>query len=246
MHILLTNDDGYRAEGINILERVLGDYGHDVCMVAPHTEQSAKSHSMSVHGNMTVWRWDRRHYSLEGTPSDCVIFPMRSGFIHFTPDVIVSGINHGYNLSSDTIYSGTCAAARQGAMYGIPSIAISAQKDERGIYDFTSAAEYLSRNLENFVSVLDGDSFLSLNFPPYWNGKVEKAGLGCISYQDRYTYTDDGKKITLRGDGYALEFEEVERKYPGDMSLTRNGTATATIIKINPVSDGERMENLIL
>ena len=245
MYILLTNDDGYTAEGINTLERVLTEHGHDVCMVAPHTQQSAKSHAMSVHGSMTLWRWDDRHYSLEGTPADCVIYPIRSGLIT-RPDVIVSGINHGYNLSSDTIYSGTCGAARQGAMYRIPSIAISSEKDERGKYDFSSASEYLASHLESFVSLLDGDSFLSLNFPPHWNGKVEKAGLGFIHYYDRYTFSDDGKKIVLSGDGYGLEFDEVEKEYPGDMTITRSGAATATVIKINPVTDGERMEKLIL
>ena len=245
MYILLTNDDGYTAEGINTLGRVLTEHGHDVCMVAPHTQQSAKSHAMSVHGSMTLWRWDDRHYSLEGTPSDCVIYPIRSGLIP-RPDVIVSGINHGYNLSSDTIYSGTCGAARQGAMYRIPSIAISSEKDERGNYDFSSASKYLASHLESFVSLLDGDSFLSLNFPPHWNGKVEKAGLGFIHYYDRYTFSDDGKKIVLSGDGYGLEFDEVENEYPGDMTITRSGAATATVIKINPVTDGERMEKLIL
>lgn len=245
MYILLTNDDGYLAEGINTLERVLTEHGHTVFMVAPHTEQSAKSHSMSVHGSMTAWRWDERHYSLEGTPSDCVIYPIRSGLLP-RPDVIVSGINHGYNLSSDTIYSGTCGAARQGAMYRIPSVAVSSQKDETGKYDFIAPSEYLASHLETFASLLDGDSFLSLNFPPHWNGMVEKAGLGFIHYYDRYVYDDDGRKIVLHGDGYGLDFEEVEKEYPGDMTLTRSGTATATVIRISPVSDSERMERLIL
>lgn len=245
MYILLTNDDGYLAEGINTLERVLTEHGHTVFMVAPHTEQSAKSHSMSVHGSMTAWRWDERHYSLEGTPSDCVIYPIRSGLLP-RPDVIVSGINHGYNLSSDTIYSGTCGAARQGAMYRIPSVAVSSQKDEAGKYDFIAPSEYLASHLETFASLLDGDSFLSLNFPPHWNGRVEKAGLGFIHYYDRYVYDDDGRKIVLHGDGYGLDFEEVEKEYPGDMTLTRSGTATATVIRISPVSDSERMERLIL
>ncbi len=246
MQILLTNDDGYLAEGINVLESVLKRHGHTVCVVAPHTQQSAKSHSMSVHGSMTVWRHDDMHFSLEGTPSDCVIFPIRAGFLPIVPDAVISGINHGYNLSSDTIYSGTCGAARQGAMYHIPSIAISAEKEKGGVYDFESAAEYLSSHLESFIPVLDGESFLNLNFPPHWNGEVRKAGLGCISYYDRYTCSDDGKKIVLEGDGYGLEFKDIETCYPGDRALAEKGYATATVISVHPVSDGERMERLTL
>lgn len=246
MQILLTNDDGYLAEGILVLENVLRRYGHTVCVVAPHTQQSAKSHSMTVHGCVTVWRRDEMHYSLEGTPSDCVIFPLRSGFLPFVPDVVVSGINHGYNLSSDTIYSGTCAAARQGAMYHIPSIAISAEKEKGGVYDFEVAADWLSRHLECLVSVLDGESFLNLNFPPHWNGEVRKAGLGSISYYDRYTCRDEGGKIVLEGEGCTLDFKEIEKGYPGDRILAEQGYATCTVISVHPVSDRERMERLTL
>lgn len=246
MRILLVNDDGYRAEGILTLERILCEKGHDVCMVAPHTEQSAKSHAMTVHGSVTCYRWDERHYSLEGTPADCVIYSVRGRILPFTPDVVISGINHGYNLSSDTIYSGTCAAARQGAMYSIPSIAISREKDECGVYDFVSPAVYLESRLERFISVLDGaDSFLNLNFPPHWNGIMKKAHLGYISYFDDYSSEDNGERLVLTGKGFSSEFRlDEEGEYLGDRLLAEEGYATATVIRINPVSDREKMTEL--
>lgn len=248
MRILLVNDDGYRAEGILTLERILTEKSHDVCMVAPHTEQSAKSHAMTVHGSVTCYRWDERHYSLEGTPADCVIYSMRGGILPFTPDVVISGINHGYNLSSDTIYSGTCGAARQGAMYSIPAIAISEEKNECGEYDFVSPAIYLESRLEEFVSLLDGaDSFLNLNFPPHWNGEVKKARLGHINYYDTYSCDDSGDRLVLTGNGCTVDFRmNEEGEYEGDRTLAGKGYATATIIKINPVADNKRMTLLEL
>lgn len=248
MHILLVNDDGYKAEGINTLFSVLTQYGHDVYIVAPHTEQSAKSHAMTVRGDITVWKHDEHHYSLEGTPADCIIFPLRAGFLPFTPDCVISGINHGYNLSSDTIYSGTCGAARQAQMYGFPAIAISTEKDENKRYDFLRPSEYVAKKIESFISVLDGESFLSLNFPPNWNGKIEKASLGVIDYRDDYTYHVEGNRILIRGTGYSTQWsmrDEVAL-YPGDDELCKNNIAAATIININPSYDIVRMDKLDL
>ena len=247
MNILLVNDDGYTAEGILTLEKVLREKGHVTCTVAPHTQQSAKSHAMTVHGSMIVHRYDEYHYSLEGTPADCVIYPIRSLFIPFRPDCLISGINHGYNLSSDTIYSGTCGAARQGAMYSIPSIALSAHHDEMGRYDFVTPAEYTVSKLGHFMDVLKGaESFLSLNFPPNWNGEVRKASLGNLNYADEYTCSYHGDTIIIDGDGYSIDFEDSEKEYPGDMNLVRAGYATATVIAVNPASDYSRMKKLEL
>ncbi len=248
MRIFLVNDDGYLSDGILTLEKVLLDKGHEVCVVAPHTQQSAKSHAMTVHGEMIVHRHDKYHYSVEGTPADCVIYTLRSSFSDFKPDVIVSGINHGYNLSSDTIYSGTCGAARQGAMYSIPSIALSAEKDEKGEYDFVAPSLYLEKKLSSFVSLLKGsDSFLNLNFPPHWNGEVKKAGLGRIAYYDNYHLCDDGEKISLKFESMTSSFSlRKESEYDADKTLAERQYASATIIKIEPEYDRELMALLSL
>ncbi len=248
MRILLVNDDGYLSEGILTLERVLKEKGHEICVAAPHTQQSAKSHAMTVHGTMIVHRHDEYHYSLEGTPADCIIYSLRSSYLPFKPDVIVSGINHGYNLSSDTIYSGTCGAARQGAKYSIPSIAISEEKDERGEYDFVSPSVYLERNLSYFASILKGsDSFLNLNFPPHWNGRVKKAALGSIDYFDNYFLSDDGKKMALTFESMSSSFTPRDNsEYEADRLLAEEGYASATIIRIEPEYDRELMLKLSL
>ncbi len=247
MHILLVNDDGYTAEGILTLERVLREHGHETVTMAPHTQQSAKSHSMTVSGDMIIHRHDETHYSLEGTPADCIIYAVRTYILPFFPDVVVSGINHGYNLSTDTVYSGTCGAARQAAMYGISAIALSAEKDEEGIYDFVSPSEYLAGKIGDFAEVLrNGESFLSLNFPPHWNGKVRKSVLGSFDYRDVYSLRDEGDVIIATGTGYSIEYTSMDGVYPGDRTLVSSSFATATIIDNQPHCDLAKMEKLQL
>ena len=247
MRILISNDDGFMREGIRTLESVLIKHGHDVYLVAPHTEQSAKSHAMTVVGEITVWKHDDHHYSLEGTPADCVIYSLKSGLLPIVPDVVIGGINHGYNLSTDTIYSGTCGVARQGAMYGFPSIAISTMYDENGDYDFVSPSEYLASNLEYFCDALKGaEAFLNLNFPPHWNGKVEKASLGVIHYNDQFSIKEKGNKISIRTTGGDLSMVPSPESvgYEMDSTITDRGSASITFVEITPGYDRERMNKL--
>ncbi|MGN1164028.1 MAG: 5'/3'-nucleotidase SurE [Candidatus Ornithospirochaeta sp.] len=246
MRILIANDDGFFREGIITLEAVLTKHGHEVYRVAPHTEQSARSHAMTVGGEIAAWCHDDHHFSLEGTPADCVIYSLHSGLVPF-PDVVIGGINHGYNRSSDTIYSGTCAVARQGAMYGIPGIAISAESDEEGNYDFTSPSEYLASHLEDFCAFLRGsESFLNINFPPHWNGRVEKAALGTIKYDDKFTSRKNGNKIHIRVTSCTTEDIPSPSALGLDMDtvVTSRGSASVTIIRISPQIDDEKTAGL--
>ena len=248
MRILISNDDGFLREGIRTLEAVLKKHGHDVYTVAPHTEQSARSHSMTVTGEIAAWCHDDHHFSLEGTPADCVIYSLNSGLVPF-PDLIIGGINHGYNRSTDTIYSGTCAVARQSAMYGIPGIAISAERDEEGNFDFLSPSEYLASRLTYFHSLLEGsESFLSINFPPHWNGKVEKAALGTIRYDDKFTSKKSGNKTYLKVASSTIEYIPSPSAMGLDMDtvVTARGSASISIIRISPVVDEEKMSLLEL
>lgn len=249
MRILISNDDGFMRDGIRTLEAVLVNHGHEVYSVAPHTEQSAKSHSMTVMGEVTIWKHDDHHYSLEGTPADCVIFSLKSGLLPVVPDMVIGGINHGYNLSSDTIYSGTCGVARQGAMYGIPSIAISVECNENGTYDFVSPSEYLASKLDYFYDSLKGaEAFLNLNFPSNWNGKVEKASLGVIHYDDQFSVKERGNKISIKTVGCTMRHvpSPESEGYDMDSVVTKRGSASITFIEITPGYDKGRMEKLQL
>ena len=121
--ILVTNDDGISSLGIKILARTLESAG-DVYIVAPETEQSAVAHSLTLHRPLKFDKVGKRAYSINGTPTDCVIIGINK-LLPQKPDIIVSGINNGANLGDDVTYSGTVAAAMEGTLLGIPSIAIS-------------------------------------------------------------------------------------------------------------------------
>jgi len=121
--ILVSNDDGFDARGIQVLERALRPFG-DVIVVAPDTEQSASAHSLTVHRPISVRQVDDRHYRVGGTPTDCVVLALQV-ILGRPPDLVVGGINHGPNMGEDVTYSGTVAVAFEGTILGAPSIAFS-------------------------------------------------------------------------------------------------------------------------
>ena len=123
-HILICNDDGFDARGIQVLERALKPLG-EITVVAPDAEQSASSHSLTVRRPIDVKKVDERHFRIVGTPTDAIVLALQV-LLDREPDLIVSGINHGPNMGEDVQYSGTVAAASEGTILGIPSIAVSA------------------------------------------------------------------------------------------------------------------------
>lgn len=123
MKILVSNDDGYLATGINVLTDALAEIA-DVIVVAPDRNRSAASNSLTLNDPLRVSKVAEKRYRVNGTPSDCVHLAL-TGFLDEEPDLVVSGINHGANLGDDVIYSGTVAAAMEGRFLGLPTIAVS-------------------------------------------------------------------------------------------------------------------------
>jgi 5'-nucleotidase len=123
MRILVSNDDGYFSPGITMLAEVLSPLG-EVTVVAPERDRSGSSNSLTLDRPLTVRRAQGRVHFVNGTPTDCVHIAV-TGLLKELPDIVISGINHGANMGEDTIYSGTVAAATEGFLLGIPSIAIS-------------------------------------------------------------------------------------------------------------------------
>jgi 5'-nucleotidase len=121
--ILVSNDDGYFAPGITLLAEALRQLG-DVTVVAPERDRSGASNSLTLDRPLTVRRAPNGYYSVNGTPTDCVHIAV-TGLLDFLPDMVVSGVNLGANMGDDTIYSGTVAAAAEGYLLGIPSVALS-------------------------------------------------------------------------------------------------------------------------
>ncbi len=123
MKILVSNDDGYSAAGIEALAHALQGMG-EITVVAPEVNHSGASNSLTLNRPLTVRQAKNGFYVVNGTPSDCVHVAL-TGLLAFKPDLVVSGINNGANMGDDTIYSGTVAAAVEGHLFGIPAIAFS-------------------------------------------------------------------------------------------------------------------------
>ncbi|MBI3490568.1 MAG: 5'/3'-nucleotidase SurE [Acidobacteria bacterium] len=161
--ILVTNDDGYRSGGIHHLARALRDLGA-VTVVAPVFEASAIGHALTLRHPLRVEEIDERTFAVDGTPTDCVNVAVARIFKGL-PDLVVSGINKGWNLGDDITYSGTVAGALEAALLGIPAVAVSLRQT-RGDYDFSYAARAATTMAEAIMRrPLPGRTFLNLNVP---------------------------------------------------------------------------------
>jgi 5'-nucleotidase len=125
MRILVTNDDGIDAPGLHALRQIAAELSDDVWVVAPETNQSGTGHSLSLHEPLRMRQLDERAFAVRGTPTDCVIMAVRHVLKDERPALVLSGVNRGQNLAEDVTYSGTIAAAFEGTLVGIRSIALS-------------------------------------------------------------------------------------------------------------------------
>jgi 5'-nucleotidase len=177
MKILISNDDGYQAVGIQTLIKELNKIA-DLIVVAPDRNRSGSSSSLTLDKAVKVTKVDNSFYYIDGTPTDCVHIAL-SGLMNFTPDLVVSGINHGPNMGDDTIYSGTVAAAMEGYLLNIPSLAISMGSDNPK--NFTTGAKVTVDLIKLYNKKKFGPTLLNVNVPdiPYDNLKgIEITRLG--------------------------------------------------------------------
>jgi len=190
MKILLTNDDGFNAQGINELNRVLNAAGHEVWVCAPASQRSTCSHALTLHKNLRVVKVSERVYHCEGYPADCVLFALSGAIPCPKPDVVVSGINNGYNLSTDLIYSGTVGAAAEAVVRGFPAIAVST------VNAYEDAAEFVAKYIEKLTSLCPKDCYININVPENSNGRWETSILGDIHYHDKLKGGGENYMIT--------------------------------------------------
>ncbi|WP_423603042.1 5'/3'-nucleotidase SurE [Sphingomonas sp. MS122] len=170
MRILLTNDDGVHARGLEVLERIARTLSDDITIVAPLEEQSGKGRSLSLTEPVRLRKFGERRFAVTGTPTDAVMMALAQIMKDARPDLILSGVNRGANLAEDVSYSGTVSAAMEGALAGIRSVALSQRyadlaPGERVSFD---AAEIWGERV--LRPLLDADwaprTLMNINFPP--------------------------------------------------------------------------------
>jgi 5'-nucleotidase len=184
MIILVTNDDGIRADGLSALADSLGDLGR-VIVVAPELEQSASSHAITLDKPLRITEHEEDRYAVSGTPTDCVLLAIR-GILDERPGLLVSGINQGPNMGEDVTYSGTVAAALEGGIMGIPSIAVSVASWEPVPFDpAAEIARELAGKMIDYAST--GCAFWNVNIPPLTRAElkgIRVTKLGSRIYED--------------------------------------------------------------
>lgn len=210
MRLLCTNDDGILAHGLDCLVRAATTLG-DVTVVAPDREQSATSHSLTLHHPIRPVARGPKRYQVDGTPTDCVMVAVEA-LMPERPDFVLSGVNHGQNMGEDVLYSGTVAAAMEGVTLGIPSIALSFAGGELKAQPeiLTAQIEILSRLLAHLTTLrnIPRDTLLNVNLPPLQPDLIKGARLtrlGRRVYSDSLTRMHDprGREIFWIGGGSA-------------------------------------------
>ncbi|MDR3540006.1 MAG: 5'/3'-nucleotidase SurE [Desulfosporosinus sp.] len=200
MHILLTNDDGYDAPGLQTLYRTFRvQTKHDLSIVAPEGQRSATGHSITLLQPLflTEHQLDgqQKGFAVSGTPSDCVKLAIQGGLIP-KPDLLISGINQGSNLGTDIFYSGTVSAALEGVILGVPSLAVSLVSFENS--NFESAASYLVGELD-FIVQHHQEGLVNINIPgkpqAEWRG-VKVTKLGKAVYENVFERRTDPRGRT--------------------------------------------------
>jgi 5'/3'-nucleotidase len=164
IRILITNDDGYHSEGIVALENALSEIG-DVYVVAPASEMSGASHSLTLARPLRIRQIDARHWTVDGTPTDCVTLAINKIFsAEERPDICASGINHGANLGDDATYSGTVAGALEATILGVPGLAFSLAVSRS--HDFTESVKVAKQITQKAITEgLPENTLLNINVP---------------------------------------------------------------------------------
>lgn len=239
--ILITNDDGFESKGLKKLVKMLRrEFNTKVTVVAPATEKSGSSHSITLMRPLRFVKVGKRFYKLDdGTPADCVYLALHALYKTRLPDLVISGINHGANISEDITYSGTCAGAMEAVLQGIPAIALSQfyRKSENSKrLDFTNALEITRQIVAKILKngfPLDKKEFININFP---SAKDEFKGLKVAHTGKRvYNYKAYANK-NPRGVEYfwlAAAGLEYERQANSDIDLLLQGYAVMTPIMLD-------------
>ena len=159
MKILLANDDGIEAKGIQVLyERLCRDKENEVYVIAPDSNRSAVSHHVSMYNGFTVREYKKNQWAISGYPVDCTSLGLIGDLFDFKFDLVISGINEGANMGTDIVYSGTCGAARQAVLNGVPGIALSVNpeiwdEEHRKNMKYEALADFAAKNLKELAAL---------------------------------------------------------------------------------------------
>jgi len=185
--ILVSNDDGIEAPGIKLLEAIARELSPEVWVVAPEMEQSGAGHSLTTRRPLRMVEVAPHRYVVDGTPTDCVLLALKRLLRGRPPTLVLSGINAGGNIAEDITYSGTCAAAMEATLFGVPAIALSQEYKDRGAIPWASAEAFCAEAIRRTVAAAEPwpkSTFFNVNFPAVSPAMVRG-----------FTVTHQGKRV---------------------------------------------------
>jgi 5'-nucleotidase len=247
MRILLTNDDGIHASGLKILETIASELSDDVFVVAPEYDQSGVAHSLSLSDPLRLRKIGERHFAVKGTPTDCVIMGVRKLMADGRPDLVLSGVNRGQNVAEDVTYSGTIAGAMEGAILGIPSIALSQAYSGvhgRPAIEWDAAAAHATPLIRRILAAgIAPGGLVNVNFPPCGAGEVKG-----IAFTRQGQRSAELMRVEERRDGrgfayYWLMFQrgEIEFGDGTDLAALASLMISVTPLRLDLTDDQSRL-----
>jgi len=242
--ILVTNDDGIHAPGLEVLERIAADIGGELWVVAPETEQSGASHSLTLTMPLRIREVSERRYAIRGTPTDCVMLAVNHLMRDRPPTLVLSGVNRGGNLGEDVTYSGTIAAAMEGTLLKLPSIALSQTYLDRDYVIWETAAKHGAAVIRKLCAVgWPEDVLMNINFPNVEPDKVTGIRLATQGRRDLSELLIDAR-VDARGQAYywiGFRRQREMKPPPGtDLAAVERGAIAVTPLHLD-LTHGETL-----
>lgn len=228
--VLVSNDDGIDAPGLKLLESILAPLVREVWVVAPETEQSAASHSLTLRRPLRIRQVSEHRFAVDGTPTDSVLMGINEIMKDSAPDLVISGINRGGNLGEDVTYSGTVAAAMEGTLLGFPSVAFSQVYNDTHPVKWATAEKWAGRVLKKLMAEpWPSGVLINVNFPDVTQARV--TGIEITRQGRRKIGSDIARGTDPRGEPYYwIGAQRREKRYrPGsDLEAIGRGAISVT------------------
>ena len=238
MRILITNDDGINAPGLAVLEAIARQISDDIIIVAPETDQSGVSHSLSLNDPLRLREIAPMHFAVKGTPTDCVIMAIKHILRDHKPDLVLSGVNRGQNVAEDVTYSGTIAAAMEGTILGVPSIALSQAYEfgNRESFNWACAQAHGAGIVRRILEIgIPRGIVMNVNFPARDPDAVTGIAV-CVQGQRNQALLDVEKRLDGRANPYFWLTFARGRSDPAegtDLHALANGKISITPLRLD-------------
>ena len=243
--VLISNDDGVHSPSIKVLEKAVRAVAREVWVVAPETEQSATSHSLTLRRPLRIRNVSDGRFAVDGTPTDSVLLGVNRVMKDLRPDIVMSGVNRGGNLGEDVHYSGTVAAAMEGALLGIPSVAFSQEYDDNRNVIWETSEFWMPKILERLAGYdFDPAILLNVNIPDCPPGEVTGMEVTRQGRRKIGGEIQDGRDP--RGDAYywvGVQRDEEKFQEGTDLDACRRKVISVTPLSLD-LTAGRELERL--